>query len=163
MGAVLGAILASATGTLKGILFAIATLALSEGLCIAALMLPDVTGGAVGLFLNPALRPSQHALYLFAALAVMANEGAKALGEGVALRASDIDLAFIHGYGFPRTKGGPMWAADEPGLLEVFKEVEAAHAAGGTGSEPAPLLLELACSGGRFGTCDLARSGPRAG
>ena len=53
-----------------------------------------------------------------------------------------------------------MWAADELGLLEVFKEVEAAHAAGGTGSEPAPLLLELARSGGRFGTCDLARSGP---
>ncbi|MFG1285364.1 3-hydroxyacyl-CoA dehydrogenase, partial [Xanthobacter autotrophicus] len=39
-------------------------------------------------------------------LAVMANEGAKALAEGIALRASDIDLAFVHGYGFPRTRGG---------------------------------------------------------
>ncbi|MFG1281821.1 hypothetical protein [Xanthobacter autotrophicus] len=82
MGAVLGAILASVTGTLKGIFFAIATLALSEGQRIAALMLPDVTGGAVGLFLNPALRPSQHALYLFAALAVMVNEGGEGVGRG---------------------------------------------------------------------------------
>ncbi|GLI20868.1 MULTISPECIES: 3-hydroxyacyl-CoA dehydrogenase NAD-binding domain-containing protein [Hyphomicrobiales] len=85
-------------------------------------------------------------------LAVMANEGAKALGEGIALRASDIDLAFVNGYGFPRLKGGPMFAADEMGLAAVLAEMEAAHAAGGAGSEPAPLLVELARSGGRFAT-----------
>ncbi|MFG1333613.1 FAD-dependent oxidoreductase [Xanthobacter autotrophicus] len=83
-------------------------------------------------------------------LAVMANEGAKALAEGIALRASDIDLAFVHGYGFPRTKGGPMWAADQMGLRAVVTEVEAAHAAGGAGSEPAPLLLALARDGRSF-------------
>ncbi|MFG1332294.1 FAD-dependent oxidoreductase [Xanthobacter autotrophicus] len=83
-------------------------------------------------------------------LAVMANEGAKALAEGIALRASDIDLAFVHGYGFPRTKGGPMWAADQMGLRAVVTEVEAAHAAGGAGSEPAPLLLALARDGRGF-------------
>ncbi|MFG1244104.1 FAD-dependent oxidoreductase [Xanthobacter sp. V7C-4] len=83
-------------------------------------------------------------------LAVMANEGAKALAEGIALRASDIDLAFVHGYGFPRTKGGPMWAADQMGLRAVLTEVEAAHAAGGAGSEPAPLLVALARDGHSF-------------
>ncbi|MFG1346234.1 3-hydroxyacyl-CoA dehydrogenase NAD-binding domain-containing protein [Xanthobacter autotrophicus DSM 431] len=83
-------------------------------------------------------------------LAVMANEGAKALAEGIALRASDIDLAFVNGYGFPRLKGGPMWAADAMGLTEVLREVEAAHQAGGAGSEPAPLLVELVRKGCTF-------------
>ncbi len=83
-------------------------------------------------------------------LAVMANEGAKELAEGVALRASDIDLAFVNGYGFPRLKGGPMFAADQAGLTTVLAEVEAAYADGGAGSEPAPLLVELARSGGSF-------------
>jgi 3-hydroxyacyl-CoA dehydrogenase len=83
-------------------------------------------------------------------LAMMANEGAKALAEGIALRASDIDVAFGNGYGFPRLKGGPMWAADRAGLDAVLTEVEAAHAAGGAGSEPARLLIELARSGGTF-------------
>jgi len=83
-------------------------------------------------------------------LAVMANEGAKELAEGIALRASDIDLAFVNGYGFPRLKGGPMFAADQAGLANVLAEVEAAFAAGGAGSAPAPLLVELARSGGSF-------------
>ncbi|MEP9348660.1 branched-chain amino acid ABC transporter permease [Xanthobacter sp. KR7-225] len=73
MGAAMGALLALVTGTLKGIFFAIVTLALSEGLRICALMLPEVTGGAVGLFLKQELRPSQHTLYLFAALAAVGS------------------------------------------------------------------------------------------
>jgi branched-chain amino acid transport system permease protein len=72
-GALMGALLAYVTGTLKGIFFAIATLALSEGLRIAALMLPDITAGAVGLFLKQHLAPSQQALYLFGALAAVAS------------------------------------------------------------------------------------------
>ena len=83
-------------------------------------------------------------------LAAMVNEGAKVLAEGIAYRASDIDLAFVNGYGFPRLKGGPMWAADRIGLDVILTEVEAAHAAGGEGSEPAPLLVELARSGRTF-------------
>ncbi|MFG1223502.1 3-hydroxyacyl-CoA dehydrogenase NAD-binding domain-containing protein [Xanthobacter wiegelii] len=83
-------------------------------------------------------------------LAVMANEGAKALQEGIALRASDIDLVFVNGYGFPRLKGGPMFAADAMGLSAVLAEVEAASAAGGAGSEPAPLLVERARAGRGF-------------
>ncbi|MEW6124562.1 MAG: 3-hydroxyacyl-CoA dehydrogenase NAD-binding domain-containing protein [Pseudomonadota bacterium] len=81
---------------------------------------------------------------------VMANEGAKELEEGIALRASDIDLAFVNGYGFPRLKGGPMFAADQMGLSAVLAEVEAAHAAGGAGSAPSQLLIDLARSGGSF-------------
>jgi 3-hydroxyacyl-CoA dehydrogenase len=83
-------------------------------------------------------------------VAVMANEGAKVLADGTALRASDIDLAFVHGYGFPRLKGGPMWAADGVGLATILDEIEAAHRTGGAGSEPAPLLIDLARSGGTF-------------
>ncbi|MFG1229017.1 FAD-dependent oxidoreductase [Xanthobacter wiegelii] len=83
-------------------------------------------------------------------LAVMANEGAKALAEGIALRPSDIDLAFVNGYGFPRLKGGPMHAADALGLAAILAEVQAAHATGGAGSEPAPLLVQLAAEGTTF-------------
>jgi branched-chain amino acid transport system permease protein len=73
MGALMGAILAFVTGSLKGIFFAIATLALSEGLRITAFMLPEVTGGAVGLFLKQELRPSQHVLYLCGALGAVGS------------------------------------------------------------------------------------------
>lgn len=52
-------------------------------------------------------------------VAAMANEGAKLLEEGVALRPSDIDLVMIHGYGFPRWRGGPMKSADQVGLLNL--------------------------------------------
>lgn len=71
-------------------------------------------------------------------LAVMANEGARLLMEGVAQRASDIDVAFVNGYGFPRGKGGPMWAADVMGLHIVRDEARNA------GEEPAMLLVDLA-------------------
>lgn len=62
-GALLGAFLAAATGRLRGIFFAISTLALSEGLRVLALMLPELTGGAAGVFLKNTLRPPQWALY----------------------------------------------------------------------------------------------------
>jgi 3-hydroxyacyl-CoA dehydrogenase len=83
-------------------------------------------------------------------LTVMANEGAKILSEGVSLRPSDLDLVFVNGYGFPRLKGGPMFAADQRGLAEVLDEVKAAAAVGGVGSEPASLLVELARQGSTF-------------
>ncbi|MFG1266285.1 3-hydroxyacyl-CoA dehydrogenase NAD-binding domain-containing protein, partial [Xanthobacter aminoxidans] len=83
-------------------------------------------------------------------LAVMANEGAKELAEGIALRASDIDLAFVNGYGFPRLKGGPMHAADTLGLATILTEIKAAHATGGAGSEPAELLAQLVAEGRTF-------------
>jgi 3-hydroxyacyl-CoA dehydrogenase len=84
-------------------------------------------------------------------LAVMANEGAKALAEGIALRASDIDVALVNGYGFPRAHGGPMYAADRRGLPALLADLDEAHRVGGVGSEPAPLLVELARSGRTLG------------
>lgn len=83
-------------------------------------------------------------------LAVMANEGAKVLSEGIALRPSDIDLVFANGYGFPRLKGGPMFAADQLGLSAILDEVREAAKVGGKGSEPSPLLIELADQGLTF-------------
>ncbi|WP_371168126.1 3-hydroxyacyl-CoA dehydrogenase NAD-binding domain-containing protein [Aliiroseovarius sp. 2305UL8-7] len=52
-------------------------------------------------------------------LNAMANEGAKLVEEGVALRPSDVDVVLLYGYGFPRFRGGPMMAADQRGLLSV--------------------------------------------
>jgi len=83
-------------------------------------------------------------------LAVMANEGAKLLSEGIALRASDVDVALVNGYGFPRIKGGPMWDADRRGLSLIQSEMEAAFKVGGAGSEPANLLSELGRTGARL-------------
>jgi 3-hydroxyacyl-CoA dehydrogenase len=93
-------------------------------------------------------------------LAVMANEGANILAEGIALRPSDIDLVFTNGYGFPRVKGGPLFAADQRGLGAVLAEVEAAAAAGGAGSEPAPLLRELAENNSSFKEWQRGRATP---
>lgn len=79
--------------------------------------------------------------------AVMANEGAKILAEGISLRASDIDLVLVNGYGLAATTGGPMFVADEIGLNVILQEVEHAAAIGGAGSEPSPYLVELAKQG----------------
>jgi 3-hydroxyacyl-CoA dehydrogenase len=94
-------------------------------------------------------------------LAVMANEGARVLAEGVSLRPSDIDLVFVNGYGYPRLKGGPMFAADQIGLGNVLADVEEAARVGGTGSEPAPLLIDLAREGGSFAAWQSAQSQTR--
>lgn len=95
-------------------------------------------------------------------LAVMANEGARVLEEGISLRPSDIDLVFVNGYGFPRAAGGPMHAADEAGLPAILVELEEAAKAGSAGSEPAPLLQRLATQGASFASwaenCSIAPS-----
>jgi len=57
-------------------------------------------------------------------LAAMANEGAKILAEGIALRPSDVDVVLLHGYGFPRWEGGPMHWADRHGLLQLAKAID---------------------------------------
>jgi 3-hydroxyacyl-CoA dehydrogenase len=83
-------------------------------------------------------------------LAVMVNEGAKVLEEGISARASDIDLVFVNGYGFPRLKGGPMFAADQLGLTAILADVEQAARVGGAGSEPSKLLVQLVREGRTF-------------
>jgi 3-hydroxyacyl-CoA dehydrogenase len=84
-------------------------------------------------------------------LAVMANEGAKVLEERISSRPSDIDLVFVNGYGFPRLKGGPMYAADQIGLSAILNEVLSAAHIGGAGSEPSRLLVELVRTNRTFG------------
>ena len=78
----------------------------------------------------------------------MANEGAAILEEGIALRASDIDLVLINGYGFPRAKGGPMWFADQLGLAAIVAEIDLAARQDPGSVRPAKLLRRLAAEGG---------------
>ncbi|MCK9511447.1 MAG: 3-hydroxyacyl-CoA dehydrogenase [Pigmentiphaga sp.] len=81
----------------------------------------------------------------------MINEGARLLEQGIALRASDIDIVYITGYGFPRQHGGPMYLADRLGLDKVYADIQRLHREqGGSYWEPSPLLARLAREGGRF-------------
>ena len=80
----------------------------------------------------------------------LVNEGARILEEGYALRAGDIDTIYVNGYGFPAYRGGPMWYADSVGLKNVYDRVREFHKQHGILWEPAPLLKELAESGGTF-------------
>lgn len=74
------------------------------------------------------------------------NEGARILEEGIAYRASDIDLVWINGYGWPRWTGGPMFHADERGLGHIVARLEAfaADTPADPSLQPASLLRELA-------------------
>jgi 3-hydroxyacyl-CoA dehydrogenase len=74
----------------------------------------------------------------------LVNEGARILEEGYALRAVDIDIIYLNGYGFPAYRGGPMWYADTVGLKKVLERVEEFHKQHGELWEPAPLLKRLA-------------------
>ena len=80
----------------------------------------------------------------------LVNEGAKILEEGIALRASDIDIVYLYGYGFPRYRGGPMFYADSVGLDKVYASVKRFHEQHGHFWTPAPLLERLARDGGKF-------------
>ncbi len=81
----------------------------------------------------------------------LVNEGARILEEGMALRSVDIDIVYVYGYGFPAWRGGPMMYADSVGLDKVYERVRHFHETQGFWWEPAPLLKELAESGGTFG------------
>jgi 3-hydroxyacyl-CoA dehydrogenase len=80
----------------------------------------------------------------------LVNEGARILEEGYALRAVDIDIIYLNGYGFPAYRGGPMWYADTIGLEKVYDRVEEFHKQHGELWEPAPLLKRLAQEGKKF-------------
>lgn len=81
----------------------------------------------------------------------LVNEGAKILEEGIAARASDIDLVYLNGYGFPVWRGGPMFHADTVGLYNVLRAIRR-YSSGyqGTAWEPAALLIRLAREGGEL-------------
>jgi 3-hydroxyacyl-CoA dehydrogenase len=81
----------------------------------------------------------------------LVNEGARILEEGIALRASDIDMVYLSGYGFPLFRGGPMFYADTVGLPAVLAAVEKyARGYHGEAWTPAPLLVRLAGEGKSF-------------
>ncbi|MCD6681196.1 MAG: 3-hydroxyacyl-CoA dehydrogenase NAD-binding domain-containing protein [Burkholderiaceae bacterium] len=83
----------------------------------------------------------------------LVNEGAKILDEGIALRASDIDMIYLTGYGFPLWRGGPMLYADQCGLYNVVNRMHdfAANARGDAAFwTPASLLAKLAAEGKGF-------------
>lgn len=81
----------------------------------------------------------------------MVNEGAKILAEGIALRASDIDVVWIAGYGWPVFTGGPMFWAETVGLTKIVERLTAYEAIHGADFTPAPLLMRLAAEGKGFG------------
>ncbi|GAP37281.1 3-hydroxyacyl-CoA dehydrogenase NAD-binding domain-containing protein [Piscinibacter sakaiensis] len=83
----------------------------------------------------------------------LVNEGAKILEEGIALRASDIDMVYLTGYGFPLFRGGPMCYADTVGLFNVvatMKRFAANPLDDAAFWQPAPLLARLAAEGRSF-------------
>ena len=82
------------------------------------------------------------------------NEGAKILEEGIAMRAVDIDIIYLNGYGYPAWRGGPMWYANTVGLMKVYDRVCEFHEQHGELWEPAPLLKTLAEQGKTFADFD---------
>jgi 3-hydroxyacyl-CoA dehydrogenase len=80
----------------------------------------------------------------------LVNEGARILEEGIARRASDIDVIYVNGYGFPAYRGGPLFYADEQGLPAVLDTIRRFHEVHGELWQPAPLLERLVAQGKRF-------------
>jgi len=81
----------------------------------------------------------------------MVNEGALILEESVAARSGDIDVIWVHGYGFPRHRGGPMHWAEGFGLARIAAVVDRMHAEQGSLVRPSVLLQQLARDGKGFG------------
>ncbi|QUD90066.1 3-hydroxyacyl-CoA dehydrogenase NAD-binding domain-containing protein [Phenylobacterium montanum] len=80
----------------------------------------------------------------------MINEGAKILEEGKAIRASDIDVVWQNGYGWPVYRGGPMWWGDHIGLDKVLAKMKEFEAKMGEQFKPSPLLERLVAEGKKF-------------
>jgi 3-hydroxyacyl-CoA dehydrogenase len=85
------------------------------------------------------------------------NEGARVLEDGTALRAVDIDVIYLNGYGFPAYRGGPMFYADTVGLKKIYDKICEFHEQHGARWEPAPLLKRLAEEGRTFASFDAER------
>lgn len=83
-------------------------------------------------------------------LYALVNEAAQILDEGIAQRASDIDVIFLNGYGFPAWRGGPLFHADSVGLAHVLERIREFHQRLGAWWQPAPLLERLVAEGRRF-------------
>ncbi|HSU59039.1 MAG TPA: 3-hydroxyacyl-CoA dehydrogenase NAD-binding domain-containing protein [Bryobacteraceae bacterium] len=85
----------------------------------------------------------------------LVNEGARILEDGIALRAVDIDITYLYGYGFPAWRGGPMFYADSVGLKDVLARIEEFEIQHGSDLwAPAPLLKRLVQERKTFGEVD---------
>jgi 3-hydroxyacyl-CoA dehydrogenase len=80
----------------------------------------------------------------------LANEGARVLEEGYAIRPGDIDVIYVYGFGFPRHRGGPMFYADTIGLPTVLGRVKQYREQFGDYWRPAPLIEQLVAKGRGF-------------
>ncbi len=83
-------------------------------------------------------------------MAAMVNEGANVVHQGIALRPLDVDVTFVHGYGFPRHRGGPMKYADMYGLDKVLADIQAFAKQDPLFWQPSPLLVQLVKDGKNF-------------
>lgn len=83
-------------------------------------------------------------------LAAMINEGANVVHQGIALRPLDVDVTFVHGYGFPRYRGGPMKYADTVGLPKILDDIREFAKEDPLFWKPSPLLEELVAKGQDF-------------
>jgi 3-hydroxyacyl-CoA dehydrogenase len=83
-------------------------------------------------------------------LYTMVNEGAKILEEGMAQRASDVDVVWVYGYGWPVYRGGPMFWADTVGLQEIVDGLQRQEERMGAEFSFSQLLLDKAANGEKF-------------
>ncbi|RYE95903.1 MAG: 3-hydroxyacyl-CoA dehydrogenase, partial [Oxalobacteraceae bacterium] len=117
---------------------------------VPSMMVEDmITGHSVGLTIERRIIDDEEIVERL--VYALVNEGAKILEEGIALRASDIDMVYLSGYGFPLHRGGPMFYADTVGLPAVLAAMEKfARGYHGDAWTPAPLLVRLAAEGRGF-------------
>jgi 3-hydroxyacyl-CoA dehydrogenase len=83
-------------------------------------------------------------------MAAMINEGAQVVHQRIALRPLDVDVTLLHGYGFPRYRGGPMMYADTVGLASVLADIREFAKEDPQFWQPSPLLIELADRNANF-------------
>ena len=124
--------------------------------------LPDPEVAAIveeeGLKLHDSRREIGEEEIVERCMLALVNEGAKILEEGIALRASDIDVTYAFGYSFPAYRGGPMFWADLMGLDKALEKIEGFHLAGyGDVWKPAPLIEALVAEGRGFKDFDKER------
>jgi len=83
-------------------------------------------------------------------MAAMVNEGANVVHQGIALRPLDVDVTFVHGYGFPRHRGGPMKYADMVGLEKILADIQEFAKQDPLFWQASPLLVQLVKDGKNF-------------
>jgi 3-hydroxyacyl-CoA dehydrogenase len=102
-------------------------------------------------------RPFAEAEIIERTIYALINDGARVLDDGFALRAADIDILYMIGYGFPAYRGGPMFYADRVGLRRIYDRVSEFHRQLGERWAPAPLLARLVQQGKGFVDFDAER------